>query len=302
MRNVMHLIPVILAASTLSFACGGTSTQQAGTTPDTRAVGTAGTRTASDSRDDVVTTSLFRNIVKRENPVVVSITTQSRVRTPDLDEVFGGDDDFFRRFFGAPRLPREHMQRALGSGFIISGDGEILTNNHVVAGAEQIRVGLFGDERTTYNATVIGRDPLTDSALIQLESGPGTLPTADLGDSDALEPGDWVVAIGNPFRLGHTVTVGVVSYKARPFAVTEGRFQNMLQTDASINPGNSGGPLIDVHGSVVGINSAILAGEDGEGNIGIGFAVPINTVKALLPSCAKDAFTARVSAFKCTRH
>jgi serine protease Do len=229
-----------------------------------------------------VTTSLFRNIVKRENPVVVSINTQSHVRPPDVDDFFGGDD-FFRRFFGAPRPPREQLQRALGSGFIISADGEILTNNHVVAGAEQIRVGLISDERTTYTAKVIGRDPLTDSALIKLENGPGKLPTADLGDSDALEPGDWVVAIGNPFRLGHTVTVGVVSYKARPFAVTEGRFQNMLQTDASINPGNSGGPLIDVHGSVVGINSAILAGEAGSGNIGIGFAVPINTVKTLLP-------------------
>jgi serine protease Do len=105
---------------------------------------------------------------------------------------------------------------------------------------------------------------------------------ATLGDSQALEPGDWVLAIGNPFRLGHTVTAGVVSYKARPFAVTEGRFQDMLQTDASINPGNSGGPLLNMRGEVVGINTAILAGASA-GNIGIGFAVPINAVKALMP-------------------
>ncbi|HEY7291033.1 MAG TPA: Do family serine endopeptidase [Vicinamibacterales bacterium] len=276
----------MLATCVFSGGCGRTSAQQTTATASSeRPAATTGRRDVTDAkpdRDDVVTTSLFRNIVKRENPVVVSITTQSRVRTPDTDEMFGGDE-FFRRFFGAPQQPRERTQRALGSGFIISADGEILTNNHVVAGAEQIRVGLFNDERKTYNAKLVGRDPLTDSALIKLDNGPANLPVADLGDSNSLEPGDWVVAIGNPFRLGHTVTVGVVSYKARPFATTEGRFQNMLQTDASINPGNSGGPLIDAHGSVIGINSAILSGEGGEGNIGIGFAVPINTVKDLLP-------------------
>jgi serine protease Do len=227
-------------------------------------------------------TALFRNMAKRENPVVVYITTQSRLEVPEPTELFDGDD-FLRRFFGGPMPRRERLQRGLGSGFLISQDGEILTNNHVVAGAEQIRVGLFGDDRKTYVATVVGRDPLTDSALIKLKDAPHILSVAVLGDSDALEPGDWVMAIGNPFQLGHTVTVGVVSYKGRPFAVTEGRFQNMLQTDASINPGNSGGPLINVHDEVVGINSAILSGEGGGGNIGIGFAVPINAVKALLP-------------------
>jgi serine protease Do len=162
-----------------------------------------------------------------------------------------------------------------------------VTNNHVVAGADQIRVALFGDDRKTYPAEIVGRDPLTDSALIRLKNGPGSLLAARLGDSDALEPGDWVMAIGNPFQLGHTVTVGVISYKGRPFATTEGRFQNMLQTDASINPGNSGGPLIDVRGEVIGVNSAILSGEGNGGNIGIGFAIPINTIKELLPQLRK---------------
>jgi serine protease Do len=233
-------------------------------------------------RSEMMNMRLFRNMAKRENPVVVYITTQTRLQVPELTEYSDGEG-FLQRFFGGPPSRREQLQHGLGSGFLISADGEILTNNHVVAGAEQIRVGLYGDDRTTYVATVIGRDPLTDSALIKLKDAPRNLPAATLGDSDALEPGDWVMAIGNPFRLGHTVTVGVVSYRGRPFAVTEGRFQNMLQTDASINPGNSGGPLINVQDEVVGINSAILSGEGGGGNIGIGFAVPINTVKALLP-------------------
>jgi serine protease Do len=241
-----------------------------------------------DDGGEAMTTGLFRAIAARENPVVVAITTESHVKAPALTQWFG-NDDFFRQFFGAPgpQAPREQIQRGLGSGFLISANGEILTNNHVVAGADQIRVALFSDERKTYSAEVVGRDPLTDSALIRLKDAPDNLPIAELGDSDALEPGDWVMAIGNPFQLGHTVTVGVISYRGRPFATTEGRFQNMLQTDASINPGNSGGPLINVHGDVIGINSAILSGEGSGGNIGIGFAVPINTVKGLLPQLRK---------------
>jgi serine protease Do len=240
------------------------------------------TRADGETRSQAMDTALFRNMARRENPVVVYITTQSRLEMPELTEFLDGED-FLQRMFGGPMRHHERLQRALGSGFLIGQDGEILTNNHVVAGAEEIRVGLFRDERKTYLATVVGRDPLTDSALIKLKDAPRSLPVAVLGDSDALEPGDWVMAIGNPFQLGHTVTVGVVSYRGRPFAVTEGRFQNMLQTDASINPGNSGGPLINVQDEVVGINTAILSREGGEGNIGIGFAVPINIVKALLP-------------------
>ena len=221
-------------------------------------------------------TALFRNIARRENPAVVSVTTRSRVRGHDLD------DDSYRWFFGEEPGPRERVERSLGSGFLISQFGEILTNNHVVAGVEAIDVTLFGDETRTHRAIEIGRDPLTDSALIKIEQAPSNLPMATLGDSSVLEPGDWVMAIGNPFQLGHTVTVGVVSYQGRPFQVQEGRWQNMIQTDTSINPGNSGGPLINVRGEVVGINAAILGGAT-SGNIGIGFAIPMNSVKALLP-------------------
>jgi serine protease Do len=145
-----------------------------------------------------------------------------------------------------------------------------------------IDVALFGDDIHTQRARLIGRDPLSDSALIRLEHPPRDLPVATLGDSDAMEPGDWVMAIGNPFQLGHTVTVGVVSYLGWPFEIQEGRWQKMIQTDASINPGNSGGPLLNINGEVVGINAAILGAGSG-GNIGIGFAVPINSVKSLLP-------------------
>jgi serine protease Do len=225
-------------------------------------------------------TSLFRNIARRENPAVVSVTTRSRVRGHDLEE------DLFHWFFGEEPVPRERVQRALGSGFLISQAGEILTNNHVVAGAEAIEVSLFGDETKIYRAAIVGRDPLTDSALITLQQPPPNLPAATLGNSGALEPGDWVMAIGNPFQLGHTVTVGVVSYQGRPFQVQEGRWQNMIQTDASINPGNSGGPLINVRREVVGINAAILGGGT-NGNVGIGFAIPIDNVKTLLPQLRK---------------
>jgi serine protease Do len=229
--------------------------------------------------DPPLAANLFRNVARQANPVVVSIMTTARAtaRSPE--------DEFFAWLFGDQGEPGSRIERGLGSGFIISRTGEILTNDHVVAGAESIEVALFGDE-TTHRATVVGRDPLSDSALIRLEQPPPGLPTAALGDSDAIAPGDWVIAIGNPFQLGHTVTVGVVSYQGRPFQIDEGRWQDMIQTDASINPGNSGGPLLNARGEVVGINAAILDASSG-GNIGIGFAVPINTVKALLPQLRK---------------
>jgi serine protease Do len=221
--------------------------------------------------------NLFRNIARRQNPVVVAIVTKARVEIP-----FPEGEQWFERFFGRPLLPESRVHRGIGSGFLISRDGDILTNDHVVAGADVIEVRLLGTETNTYHARLVGRDPISDSALIRLQDAPGDLPFATLGDSDALQPGDWVMAIGNPFQLGHTVTVGVVSYEGRPFEVDEGRWQKLIQTDASINPGNSGGPLLNVRGEVVGINAAILADGIG-GGAGIGFAVPINSVKALLP-------------------
>jgi serine protease Do len=221
-------------------------------------------------------TDLFRTIAQRQNPMVVAIMTTSRTTARTLEQ------EFRESILGYRSEPGSRIERGLGSGFIISGSGEILTNDHVVAGAEAIEVALYGSDTSRYRATLIGRDPLTDSALIRLEQPPPGLPVATFGDSDTIAPGDWVMAIGNPFELGHTVTVGVVSYQGRAFEIDAGRWQKMIQTDASINPGNSGGPLLNVRGEVVGINTAMLD-DDAGGISGIGFAVPINTVTALLP-------------------
>jgi serine protease Do len=246
----------------------------------------------------------FRNIAKAQEPMVVNIRTEMKAKAQDLEGLFGGggSDDFFRRFFGGPgqgqgqgqgddenggtrRKRRDPIQRAAGSGFIINArEGFILTNNHVVEDATKIEVLLYADDETTYTAKVIGRDMLTDSALIQLIDRPSSpLAEAKFGDSSQMQPGDWVMAIGNPFSLAHTVSVGVISATKRPFAVTDQRSNEMLQTDAAINPGNSGGPLLNIRGEVIGINTAIISNGQSEGNIGIGFAVPINTVRDLLP-------------------
>jgi len=221
--------------------------------------------------------TLFSAIARRQNPAIVSITTTSRSRPYDL-----GEEDVFRGP-GVSAPPADgRVYHAAGSGFIIGKEGEILTNHHVVNDADTIEVSLFGDERKRYRAERVGSDPLTDTALIRLVNPPADLPTVTIGDSSRLEPGDWVMAIGNPLQLGHTVTVGVISYNGRPIEVHEGRWQDMIQTDAAINPGNSGGPLIDVHGNVVGINVALVDDQAG-GIAGIGFAVPMNSVMALLP-------------------
>jgi len=241
----------------------------------------------------------FRNIAKAQQPVVVNIRTESKQRGQDLSDFFGGGspDDFFRRFFNQPgdrdrddqdnnqqgqgrRAPRRRDQTtvAAGTGFIISKDGLILTNNHVIDGATKIEVSLFGEEDDhTYGAKLIGRDGLTDSALIQLTEKPNhALQEAKFGDSSQMAAGDWVVAIGNPFGQGWTVTVGVISAVQRPF-LSEGRTNEMIQTDAAINPGNSGGPLVNANAEVVGINSA---GVQGANNIG--FAIDINSVKDVI--------------------
>ena len=257
----------------------------------------------------------FRNVAKAQQPMVVNIRTESKQKGQDLSDFFGGGgqspDDFLHRFFGGPDQdqdqprggqggpggqgqggqgrrtprPREQTTVAAGTGFIISGkDGLILTNNHVIEDATKIEVSLFGDEDDqTYPAKLIGKDALTDSALIQLTEKPNhPLPEAKFGDSSQMAAGDWVMAIGNPFSQGWTVTIGVISATQRPFT-TDGRTNEMLQTDAAINPGNSGGPLLNLRGEVVGINTMIFTNGRAEGNIGLGFAVPINTVRELLP-------------------
>ncbi len=230
----------------------------------------------------IVGSNIFVEIAAKENPAVVHISTSSkpqpeqipgrrfRGRPPGQQDPFR---DFFDKFFGPQRnIPR----RSLGSGFIIDKEGYLFTNNHVVEGADEIKVTLEnGDE---YDAKVIGTDPKTDIALIKIDND-NNLPVVELGNSDELQVGEWVMAIGNPFGLNHTVTVGVVSAKGR--VIGSGPYDDYIQTDASINPGNSGGPLINTKGKVIGISSAIYAGNTG-GNIGIGFAIPINLAKSIL--------------------
>lgn len=222
----------------------------------------------------------FVTLAKKLRPIVVNIsTTQLSEREDTSSSPFEQEDptgDFWRRFFGGPSPRWPQRQKSLGSGFLIDRDGSILTNNHVVENAERIVVKL-ADERE-FEAKVVGKDSKTDIAVIKINT-PGGLPVAPLGDSDRLEVGEWVMAIGNPFGLDSTVTSGIVSAKGRHIGA--GPYDNFIQTDASINPGNSGGPLINLRGEVVGINTAIFSRSGG--NIGIGFAIPINLVKELLP-------------------
>ncbi len=216
----------------------------------------------------------FTQLAEEARPSVVNIRTERKIK---------GGSRVFRHFFGEPfgdrRHPfddffnqqpnRERTERSLGSGFIIDKAGYIMTNNHVVADADQIKVKLSNDKE--FDATIVGRDPKTDLALIRIEGAKGLNPLP-LGDSEELKVGTWVVAIGSPFGLEQTVTAGIVSAKGR--SIGAGPYDDFIQTDASINPGNSGGPLLDLQGRVIGINTAIVARGQG-----IGFAIPIDLAK-----------------------
>jgi serine protease Do len=217
----------------------------------------------------------FSDLSERVKPAVVNISTSKTYKgRGGLGTPFGGSpfgDDFFDRFFGdMPR--REFKQRSLGSGFIVSTDGYIFTNNHVVEQADKILVKISDGKE--YEAKVIGTDANTDIALIKIKPDNG-LPVAQIGDSEKVRVGEWVIAIGNPFGLDATVTAGIVSAKGR--VIGAGPYDNFIQTDASINPGNSGGPLFNMEGKVIGINTAIVA--QGQG---IGFAIPINMAKSIM--------------------
>jgi serine protease Do len=298
MSNRKTTLFYALLIAVASLAVGMVMASRLGLSPQSAAQSLAAPPMNSAPITGPLTANTFRDIAKNVAPAVVNIRTESRQRTQDLTEFFGGDD-LFNRFFGNPgqggqgrRQPREQVAVAAGTGFIIDKAGVIITNNHVVEGATKIQVSLYGeDDGRTYDARVIGRDPLTDSALIELTQKPNhTLPEMKFGDSAQMQPGDWVMAIGNPFNLAHTVSVGVISALERPFPVAEQRFAQVLQTDAAINPGNSGGPLLNLRGEVIGINTAIYS-DQRQGNIGIGFAMPINVVRDLLPQLRTGKIT-----------
>jgi Do/DeqQ family serine protease len=213
--------------------------------------------------DILSTQKAFTNVSKKVTPSVVNISTVSRKKV--IQPLFEANP-LFEDFFGAPQTRRD---KSLGSGILISKDGYIVTNDHVVRDAESIQVKLSNDK--VYDAKVIGSDQKTDIAVIKINAT--DLPTAVLGDSDKLDVGQWAIAIGNPFGLDRTMTVGVISATGRSNMGIE-TYENFIQTDASINPGNSGGPLLNVYGEVIGINTAIVAAGQG-----IGFAIPINMAK-----------------------
>jgi serine protease Do len=222
----------------------------------------------------------FVDLVKTIGPSVVNIsTTQVRKPPEGTPPPFRGDprfNEFWERFFGGQIPNAPQRQRGLGSGFIIGTDGTIITNNHVVESAEKIVVTL--SDGKSFDAKVLGGDPKTDIAVVKIDASQ-PLKAIALGDSDRLEVGEWVMAIGNPFGLDHSVTTGIVSAKGRHIGA--GPYDSFIQTDASINPGNSGGPLVNLRGEVVGINTAIFS--QSGGNIGIGFAIPANLAKELVP-------------------
>jgi len=238
------------------------------------------------SREVKAATS-FAPIIKKVAPSVVNIYSTMAIRDRQSS---GMDDPLFRQFFGerfGRQPPQERKSQGLGAGTIVTSDGYILTANHVIEGAESVKVALASGQKE-YDAKVIGSDPLTDVAIIKVDAK--DLPAADLADSDQLEVGDTVLAIGNPFGVGQTVTLGIISAVGRGgFGMTG--YENFIQTDAAINQGNSGGALVDAEGRLVGINTWIISGSGG--NQGIGFAVPINMARYVMDHLTKEGKVTR---------
>ena len=231
-------------------------------------------------RDDHPTLS-YAAVVKKVTPSVVNIYTSKTLRIdPALRE-------YLREMYGFDRVPSERRQQALGSGVIVSQDGYILTNNHVVEGADEVKVAL-ADETTIYEAKVVGTDPQTDVAVVKVPAE--NLPAIIFADSGKIEVGDVTIAIGDPFGVGQTVTKGIVSAKDRG-GIGLTNYEDFIQTDASINPGNSGGALVDAEGRLLGINTAILSRSGG--NQGIGFAVPVNLARYVMERIVVDGKVTR---------
>lgn len=231
----------------------------------------------------------FADVVDRVAPAVVSIHSMRQARAPRQHPFF--DDPRFREFFGLPRTPQREAPRVqgLGSGVIVSGEGYVLTNHHVIDGAEEIRVEL--SDRRVYSAKLVGSDPPSDLAVLKVDER--NLPVLTMGDSDRARVGDVVLAIGNPLGLEQTVTAGIISAKGRSTGLSDGSFEDFLQTDAPINQGNSGGALVSASGELIGINSQILSPTGG--NIGIGFAIPVNMAKNVMDQLVRNGEVRRGS-------
>lgn len=268
-RSKKLMLPVVLLLLLSLGACGRDETPKLPTPPVETNTTSAGVRTS------------FAEVVNRVSPAVVTIRTESRSRSPRQFPFM--DDPFFRRFFG-DRLPTvpEQRQRGLGSGVIVSTDGYILTNHHVIDGAEEIEIEMTG--RQPLDAKLVGSDPPSDLAVLKINAS--DLTALALADSDKVQVGDLVLAVGNPLGIGQTVTMGIISAKSRRTGLSNGSFEDFLQTDAPINRGNSGGALVDSNGNLVGINSQILSPSGG--SIGIGFAIPSNMARDVLDQLLKN--------------
>lgn len=233
----------------------------------------------------------FIKVADKVMDSVVNISTEKTIKskyTDPFQDMF--NDPFFGRYFGQQGTEKEYTQKAtsLGSGFVITQDGYIMTNYHVVSEADKIDV-KFSDKEV-YKAKLIGADPETDIAILKIDGGNNKFQPVDFGNSDNLKIGQWAIAIGNPFGLNNTMTVGIVSAKGRSGMGIE-TYEDFIQTDASINPGNSGGPLVDIDGKVIGVNTAILS--QSGGNMGIGFAIPVNMAKSIKDMLIKDGKVTR---------
>ena len=273
------IIALLMAAAAIGWVASSGGFERAGSKRPTVSVAV---NDAPLERQTKLATS-FAPVVKKVAPGVVNVFTTKTVKSqiPEITPFF--DDPFFRRFFGQPfgdnggrRAPRTFKERSLGSGVIVTKDGYILTNNHVVDGADEIKVARE-KEKKQYTAKVVGRDPKTDIAVLKIEAK--DLPFITFADSDKIEVGDVVLALGNPFGIGQTVTLGIVSATGRGGMHIED-YEDFIQTDAAINPGNSGGALVDAEGRLVGVNTAILSRTGG--NQGVGFAIPANLARSVM--------------------
>ena len=238
--------------------------------------GSSGSATTTSGNPAVVPVASYADIVNKVAPAVITIHSQLRVRQPQQYPFM--DDPFFRQFFG-DRMPQQQPQQqrqGLGSGVIIDSNGYILTNHHVIDGAEQIKVDL--NDGRSLDAQLVGADPPSDLAVLKIDAS--NLPVLVLGDSDRARVGDVVLAIGNPLGVGQTVTMGIISAKGRQTGLSNGSFEDFLQTDAPINRGNSGGALVSTNSELIGINSQILSPSGG--SIGLGFAVPSNMARTVV--------------------
>ena len=279
----------LLAVITVSFmACNRMPERNPSTssTPSNTTNPISGSGTPAPS-----TPNSFADVVARVAPAVVTVHSARRLRAPRQHPFF--DDPRFRDFFGnqAPRVPQSELPRlqGVGSGVIVSGEGYVLTNHHVIDGAEEIRVET--SDRRSFGAKIVGSDPPSDLAVLQIDER--NLPVLAMGDSDRARVGDVVLAIGNPLGLEQTVTAGIISAKGRSTGISDGSFEDFLQTDAPINQGNSGGALINAAGELIGINSQILSPTGG--NIGIGFAIPVNMAKSVMEQLVRTGRVRRGS-------